>query len=122
MVKEFSDELVAAWEEHRVSKFTSAGKEAALPEPLIRQIRTDCRFQDGSRRVVQKAIPRVACKWLNRAGVSAEYADEVALVTALGAILVQGRKLQTKLDEIIEQKRKLEDEQKKQQQVKAQPA
>jgi hypothetical protein len=101
MLKEFTDEIVNAAEDGRVMRFVTAAHQAQVPEPVLKEIAQDARFPAGFKKSVQIATPRVAAKWLNKAGISGEYADEVALVTALGAIMVQGRRLQAKLDELV---------------------
>lgn len=114
MLREFTDEIINAVEDHRVSKFTTACREAGLPEPVVKRVNQDSHYHAGSKRALQVATPRVACKWLNKAGISAEYADEVALVTALGSVFIQGRKLQNTLEELLVEfkKRKEENERK----------
>jgi hypothetical protein len=102
MLREFTDELIQALEDTRVSKFAGAASEAGLPKQIVTTIANDCRWPAGSKRVLQAATPRVACKYLNKSGVSAEWADEVALVTAAGSIVIQGRKLQNKIQELID--------------------
>jgi hypothetical protein len=110
MLREFTDEIVNAIEQSRVAKFSALMREGGLPDLLVKRVAQDSHYPAGSKRAVQIATPRVACKWLNKAGLSAEYADEVALVTALGSILIQGRKLQSQLESLIEQFRKAKEQ------------
>jgi hypothetical protein len=102
LVKEFTDELIEAAEAGRVEKFTGKARNAKIPERVVREIGTDSRFPASIKKSLQISTPRVAAKWLNKAGVSAEYADEVAFIGSLGALFIQGRKLSAKLDKLIE--------------------
>jgi len=46
-------------------------------------------------------LPRLAAKWLNKSGISAELRDEVAVVTALLLIVKHDRSMASKLDVLI---------------------
>jgi len=109
MLKEFTDEIVNAVEAHGVSRIAGAASEAGLPPDLVKNIRQDSHYPAGAKRGVQLATPQVACKWLNKAGVSAEYAAEVALVTSAAAIMVHQRKITSKLEELIEHYKRVQD-------------
>lgn len=110
MIREFTDVVVDAAEAKRVSSLTGAAREGGLPENTIKRIEKDSHYPAPAKTSLQIALPRLTAKYLNKAGISAEYADEAALLTSLGAILVQGRKLQATLDELIETNRKLQNE------------
>lgn len=47
---------------------------------------------------------RCAAKWLNRSGVSADYADELALLGAVGSILAGNRIVEGALQKLIAEK------------------
>jgi hypothetical protein len=100
-LREFTDELVEAAEETRVKNFAAKAAEAKLPEKVGREVVKDSHFPAVAKRGLKLSTPKVAAKWLNKAGISAEYADEVTLAGSLLAIVIQGRRLIAKLDELI---------------------
>ena len=102
LIREFTDELIEAAEDGRVQKITGKAREARIPERVVKEISNDAHYPASAKKSLQISTPRVTAKWLNKAGVSAEYADELAFVTSLGAIFIQGRKLSQKLDKLIE--------------------
>jgi hypothetical protein len=101
MLREFTDPLIDVIEEARASKLVGKAREANLPAPLVKEIAADVRFPAGAKKTAQIATPKVAAKWLNKTGISAEYADELALCGAAVIILKQGAALSAKLDELI---------------------
>jgi hypothetical protein len=113
ILKEFTDELIEAAEEGRMIRFATAAAEAKLPEKLVKEIVSDAHYPPVFKRGLKLSTPRVVAKALNKAGVSAEWADELSFASSLGAIWIQGRKLSAKLDKLIEaSKRKAEPEKK----------
>lgn len=68
---------------------------------LIKEIEADAHFPKSAKVILKNALPRLAAKWLNKSGISAEYQDEVACVTALLLIVQHDRKMSGKLDELI---------------------
>lgn len=110
MIKDFTDELVEAMEVGRVTKFTTLARDGGLPSAAVSKIKEDSHYHRASKAGLQSSIPRLACKYLNKTGVSGEYAEEVKLVGSMTAIFLQGRKLQATLEELIEQTRKLREQ------------
>ena len=102
IIKKFTDNLIEVAEAGRVQQITGKAREARIPERVVKEISEDAHYPAVAKASLQISAPRVTAKWLNKAGVSAEYADELAFVTSLGAILIQGRKLSQKLDKLIE--------------------
>ena len=49
--------------------------------------------------------PNVLAKAMNRLGISGQYSDEAILCTALAANFIQGRRLMSKLEKLIEEAR-----------------
>lgn len=94
--------MIDAAEQGRQQKFASAAVESKLPEKVARELVRDAQYPASFKKTLKISTPRVAAKWLNKAGVSAEHADEAAFVLSLGAIFLQGRKLSAKLDKLIE--------------------
>lgn len=84
------------------TSLTSRAQKAKLPGELVTEIRKDAAWPAPTKRAVEIAAPRVAAKWLNRSGLSAEYQDEVLLGTAAAAILAQHSMLLRKLDKLID--------------------
>jgi hypothetical protein len=114
MLQELTDGIVDALEERRVEKFTEKAKEAQLPEKLVKEIGTDARYPVVGKRGLKVALPQVGAKLANKAGISAEHLPEVILAKAITLNVVHGRRLEAKLDKLIEQeKARQKEEQKK---------
>jgi hypothetical protein len=94
-------ELMDAAEEGRVAMFAAKCQEGGLMPKLCKQIESDAHFPKTAKIILKRSLPRLACKWLNKSGVSAEFQDEVAVVTALLLIVQHDRKMHSKLDELI---------------------
>lgn len=107
------EELINAAEEGRVSSFVGKCSEAGIMPKLIKEIEQDTHFPKASKVLLKEALPRLAAKWLNRSGISAEYQDEVSVVTALLLIVQHDRKMSAKLDELIALARQQQPQEKK---------
>lgn len=94
-------ELLDAAEQNRVGAFVAKCEEAKLLPALIKEIERDASFPKTAKVLLKQSLPRVAAKWLNKSGVSAEFQDELACVTAVLLIVQHDRKLTEKLDELI---------------------
>lgn len=99
------DELMKAAEEGRVSQFMAKCEEAGITGKLFDEIEKDAHFPKGAKILLKDALPRLAAKWLNRSGISAEYQDEAAVITAILLIIQNDRKNSSKLDELIAQRK-----------------
>ncbi len=112
-IREITDELVDLSEANRLSEFVTVAKEAKLPESLLREIEADAKFPAKSKAGVKTAIAACAAKWLNKSGISAKNKEEAALLFFSAGIWMQGRRMRSKLDDLIredkERKKKLED-------------
>lgn len=51
--------------------------------------------------LLKSSIPRLAAKWLNRTGISAEYQDELAVLTAVILIVKQGSSVNAHFEELV---------------------
>lgn len=101
LLNDLLGELMDAAEEGRVAMFAAKCQEAGLLPKLCKQIEADAHFPKAAKIILKRSLPRLACKWLNQTGVSAEYQDEVAVVTALVLVIQHDRKMAGKLDELI---------------------
>jgi hypothetical protein len=95
------DELIEAAEENRVGNYLAKCAEAGLTPKLTKEIENDARFPKMSKALLKASIPRLAAKWLNRTGLSAEYQDELSVLTAVILIVKQGSALNTRFEELI---------------------
>ncbi len=75
-------------------------KRALIPIENIREIEEDAAWNPTAKRTLQSACPRVAAKYLNKTGISAEHQDLAVLLTAAAAIGVRHMALLRRLDEI----------------------
>ncbi|MGO8839478.1 MAG: hypothetical protein ACLP7I_12100 [Limisphaerales bacterium] len=91
--------------------------EGGLPDKLVQEIARDAKYPPMAKRTMSITAPNVTAKAFNRIGLSGKYSDEAILATALIANLVKGRRLQAKLQKLIEQnqarKKELEKEARK---------
>ncbi len=111
------EELIEGAEESRVQKFRNMATEGGLPDKLVQEIARDAKYPPMAKRTMSITAPNVTAKAFNRIGLSGKYSDEAILATALIANLVKGRRLQAKLQKLIEQnqarKKELEKEARK---------
>jgi hypothetical protein len=94
-------ELLDAAEAGRVASFAAKCQEGGLMPKLCREIEADAHFPKTAKIILKRSLPRLAAKWMNKAGISAEFQDEVAVLTAMLLILQHDRKMSGKLDELI---------------------
>jgi hypothetical protein len=97
------DELVEAAEENRVGNFIGKCAEAGLTPKLCKEIEADAHFPKMAKTLLKHSIPRLAAKWLNRAGLSAEWQEEISVLSAIILIIKQQAKVNTRLEELIQQ-------------------
>ena len=100
-LKPLFEQLIEAAEESRVSSFLGKCKEAGLLGKLLKEIEADARFPKAAKLLLCRSLPRLAAKWLNMSGISAEYEDEVECVSAMILIVSNDRKLSARLDQVI---------------------
>ena len=100
-LKSLFEQLLEAAEEGRVAAFLGKCAEAKLTAELVREIKADARFPKAAKVLLADALPRLAAKWLNRSGMSAEYQDEISCLTAMVLIVQHDRGISSKLDELI---------------------
>jgi hypothetical protein len=101
------NELIEAAEKNRVKEFLERCAQAGLTAKLTKEIENDARFPATAKVLLKHAIPRLGAKWLNKAGISAEYQDEISVVTALILIVRNNAQVNARFDEIIEEQKKL---------------
>ncbi len=101
------NELIEAAEKNRVKDFLGRCAEAGLTAKLTKEIEADVRFPGTAKVLLKNAIPRLAAKWLNKSGISAEYQDEISVVTALVLIIKNNYQVNRRFDDLIEEQKKL---------------
>ncbi|HMP84606.1 MAG TPA: hypothetical protein PKA41_18075, partial [Verrucomicrobiota bacterium] len=98
--------LITAAEESRVASFVAKCEKAGLMPDLIKEIEADAHLPKLAKELLCDALPRLAAKYLNAAGIPAHYQDEVAVISALILILQHDRSVTRRLDELIALKKK----------------
>jgi hypothetical protein len=94
---------------HKVAEKTLSGKlvakakRAKLPGVIIEQIETKSAWEAGAVEIINDAAPRVAAKYLNKTGISAEYQDEMALAGGYATIAGGYLVLAKDLDKLVKQ-------------------
>jgi hypothetical protein len=102
-LKPIFEELIEGAEQSRVEKLRNMAIQGGLSDKLVQEIARDSRYSPVAKRTMALTAPNVTAKALNRIGVSGKYSDEAILLTALIGNFVQGRRLQSKLQKLIEQ-------------------
>lgn len=105
MLNTIVEKLLSAAEEGRVGVFLGKCEQAGLMPKLVKEIEADAHFPQAAKALLKDSLPRLACKWLNKFGVSAEFRDELACVTAILLIVKNDRSTAKRLDELISLKR-----------------
>ncbi len=90
-------------EKRRIQKFREAAQAAQLPEALVRKITSDAQYVPAFKVTAIKRGPPAIAKLLNRLGISAEYSDEGLFLFSVAALCYQGWRLESELQEMIEQ-------------------
>ena len=98
------DELVEAAEQNRVGSYIAKCSEAGLTGRLAKEIENDARFPKLAKTLLKSSIPRLAAKWLNRSGISAEWQEEISVLTAIILIIKQGSSLNNRFEELLQAK------------------
>lgn len=109
MLRQLTDAVIETLEDGRAGQLSTKAREAKLPAAVVNEIERDAAFPPVPKKMMMVSSPRVAAKWLNKSGVSAEHSDELALATSLAAILVQGKKLNQRLAELIAASKAIEE-------------
>jgi hypothetical protein len=74
---------------------------ARLPTELIDEIERDAKWPEGAKKMLAESSAAVGAKYLNRAGISAEYKEEVNLGLAIATIASSQIALTRRLDKLI---------------------
>lgn len=96
------DQLVEAAEENRVGNYLARCAEAGLTPKLTKEIEKDAHFPPIAKTLLKQAIPRLSAKWLNRTGLSAEWQDEISVLTAIILIVKQNAQTNARFEELIQ--------------------
>ena len=100
-LKPLFDQLLPTVEALTVAQLTTRATKARLPSPVVAEIGKDAAWPSPARKALEVSSPRVAAKWLNRTGLSAEHQDELILGTAICSIFASHTMLLRKLDKLI---------------------
>lgn len=95
-------ELLDAAEEGRVQSFLVRCEQEGLTGKLVKEIEKDAHFPKTAKIILKQSLPRLAAKWLNKAGISAENQDEVLTLTAVLLILQSQRKISIRISKAAE--------------------
>lgn len=98
-IKPLVDELIEACESNRLENFLAKCVEHKLAPKLVKEIEADIRFPKLSKAMLKRSLPRLITKYLNKAGVSAEFQDELECVSAVVMIISHNSKMDAKLEE-----------------------
>lgn len=92
-------EMMTALEALSIRQITArAAKVPDAPPGFVETVASDASWNVPAKTALQSSLPQVACKWLNRSGISADNAPEVIAVTAAMSIYLGHSILLKKLD------------------------
>lgn len=114
-LKPLVEKMLDAAEKGRLAKFLIRTQKLGQMPELIKEIEEDAHFPPEAKALLQISLPRCAAKWLNKSGLSAEYQDEIAIVTAVLLIYQHDRKIMLRLDKITADLAKEQDKQNRRQ-------
>ena len=106
LITDLLSELIDAAEENRVAQYAAMCKGANLLPKLCKEIEGDAYFPKMAKKVLSRCLPRLAAKYLNKTGVSAEFQDEVAVFTAFLLIAWNDRTIAKRFAEYAEKNKK----------------
>jgi hypothetical protein len=106
MVSKITDPIIEALEKGRIKKFGEGARELNLAPATVKEFQQGAAYPDAARAAVKLSTPEVIVDALNRTGLSAEYQHHLNCVWGWGQIVIQGRRLNAKLDELLAQARK----------------
>lgn len=89
-----------------MAQFAAKCKEAGIMGRLFVEMERDVHFPKAAVVLLRRSLPRLAAKYLNKAGLSSEYCDELSVITALLLIVKNDRSVNSKLDAWLEEQRK----------------
>ncbi|MDE2100724.1 MAG: hypothetical protein KGL39_25995 [Patescibacteria group bacterium] len=96
-----TDALVPLLEEIQHDKKLAKLRKAKIDATIVREIERDFAWPDKSKAMLSKTGASLGAKWLNKAGLSAAYKDEVNFGVALMVILRCEAAVNRRLDKLI---------------------
>ena len=97
------EQLIKAAEENRVGIYLVRCEKAGLTGKLVKEIEADARFPDSAKTLLKHSLPRLAAKWLNKAGISAEWQEEISVITALLLIFQHEAQVNARFKKLVEE-------------------
>ena len=83
------------------NQICSKAVKSRLPDVIVKEIAQDTQWPADAKKALQANTAAVTVKYLNKLGVSAEYAPEIALVTAFSRIAAHHVLTLRRLDKLI---------------------
>lgn len=90
-------------EEMRITTRVNLATKAKLEKSTVADVKQKSQWNEVSKRTLDTYGPKVAAKWLNKTGISAEHAEEMAYLTAFGQIALADFMLNQSLRQLIKQ-------------------
>jgi hypothetical protein len=102
-------ELMQLTERLDVESVIDQAKEAKLPPELIKEISKDAQWPALSKKSLEMSGPPLVAKWLNKFGISAKNKEEVFFIGAITSIVVARKRISSRLDTLIQQRKEAAD-------------
>lgn len=109
LIKPLLEKMIEAAENGRLAKFTIRCQRLGDMPKLIKEIEQDAHMPPEAKAMLSVSLPRCAAKWLNKSGVSAEYMDEISILTACVLIWSHDRKADQRLEKLLAEMQKAKD-------------
>ena len=101
MLRPLSDELIETAETVMNGALKNKCAKAKLPGQVQNEIAQAAKWQPLPKKALQHSLPRLAAKYANKSGLSAEYQDEVVCAGAVLSIGANYMMLCQRLDKLI---------------------
>ena len=96
-----ADRLVEVVEALRGRRISKQARLANLPDETVEEIERTIAWDHGLKKLLSESSAEVCAKYLNKAGISAEYQPEITLAGALLAAIHSDNKVMKRLDKLI---------------------
>ena len=100
-LKRLTDQVLDTIEDLDVDSFVKVATAGKLPDPVLKKLAKDSRWHPVGKGMLKSSAPRLAAKYLNKTGISAEYQEEMEFSGGAVLILKQRNALMKELREMV---------------------
>jgi hypothetical protein len=100
-IEPVSVQLVEVMESMAARQVAKRARLANLPDETLNEVESSLAWEKGAKKLLAESSAEVAAKYLNKAGISAEYQPEITLAGAVLTVLYSHNKVLKRLDKLI---------------------